>query len=241
MSKPHPLLRILIALVVAFCMTGLVASSATAQTTPEDYGDTVHVIQPKPVLQQGRFALTPRAGLTINDSMYRNFMVGASANFHLAERFYLGGLFQWYEFGESIDGPTQAFRDVRSATDADADAPFLNWAAGAEIGFVPIFGKFALFNRSIVYYDVALSAGGVYADSSSILEPVGNQGPGGTVSVSTRLFLSDWMAVNFEVRDVIYMGNVINTGSVLSHSVTAGLGLSLYLPTSFEYSEARAR
>ncbi len=222
-------------------MTVLAASSVMAQATAEDYGDTVHVIQPKPVLQQGRFALTPRAGMTINDSMYRNFMIGANANYYLGERFYLGGLFQWYEFGDTIGGPTQAFDDLNSTTQAAADAPYLNWAAGAEIGFAPIYGKFALFNRNIVYYDISLSAGGVFTDSSSIQDPAGNDGPGGTVSLSTRMFFNDWMAFNFEIRDVIYMGNVINEGSVLSHSVTAGLGLSLYLPMGFEYSEAHAR
>lgn len=239
MAKAHPIFRTFMALVLALAATATLTTSALAQETPEDYGDSVHVIQPKPVLQQGRFALTPRAGITVNDSLYRNFMVGASGNFHLGERFFLGGLFQWYEFGETIDGTSQAFDEVQSTTGAAADAPYLNWAAGAEVGFVPLFGKFALFNRSIMYYDVSVTAGGVFLESESVQNPAAEQGPGGTASVSARLFLNDWMAVNAELRDVIYMGNVANVGSVLSHSVTAGLGVSLYLPTSFEYSEAR--
>lgn len=239
MAQAHRIFRYFTALVMALAMTATLGASAFAQGTAEDYGDSVHVIQPKPVLQQGRFALTPRAGLTINDSLYRNFMIGANANFHLGERLYLGGLFQWYEFGETIDGTTQAFDEVHTATGANADAPYLNWTVGAEVGAMPLYGKFALFNRRIVYYDVAVSAGAAFVESESVRGSGADHGPAGTISLSTRFFLNDWMAVSAELRDVIYLGSVMNEGDVLSHSVTAGLGISLYLPTSFDYSEAR--
>lgn len=231
MSKTPVLIRFFAASAVVMASMAFM-TTAVAQTSAADYGDSIHVVQPKPVLQKGRFAVTPRVGMTVNDALYRNFKVGASANYHLTERFYLGGLFQWYNFGDLIGGETEVSRTVNAETGAAVDAPYLNWAAGAEVGFVPLYGKFALLNRGILFYDVSLTAGGVFAEAASLNSAAGAGGPGGTVSLSTRLFLNDWMAVNLELRDIIYT----QSGN-LSHSVTLGAGMSFYLPTAFEYSE----
>ena len=235
MRQSCHLLRLSIAALIVASILAL-AATAVAQETPENYGDTIHVIQPKPVLQQGRLNLTPQLGMTINDAMHRNFKVGAQASYHFTERLFLGGLFEWYDFGGIIGGETQAYRDVNAATGATVDSPFLNWSAGGELGFVPLFGKFALFNRGIMFYDVAVTAGAAYTNSSSITNPLLNEGGvGGTISLSTRLFFNEWMAMNIEIRDVIYQGNVQGQSGVLSHSVTASAGMSFYFPTAFEY------
>lgn len=231
MHDTSKLLRYFSAIIVVVSSVGL-ASVASAQTAVGEYGDAIHVVQPKPVLQKGRFSLTPRVGMTVNDAVHRNFKFGATANYHFTERLYAGALLQWYNFGDLIGGETQASRSVNAETGARVDAPYLNWAAGAEIGFVPLYGKFSLLNRGVIFYDVSVTAGGVFVESSSLMSAGNNAGPGGTLSISSRFFLNDWMAVNVELRDVLYLQN-----SALSHSVTLSGGLSLYLPMSFEYSE----
>lgn len=229
---------------VFFAVIALTTSTAVAQTSQQaEFGDTIHVIQPKPVLQKGRFNLSPRLGVTVNDAIYRNFNVGANANFHISERLYIGGIFHWYDFGDFLGGVTQAYRDVQTETTGSVDAAYLNWAGGLEVGFVPLFGKFALLNRGIIFYDVSLTAGAVFADSSSVSAPaLSNSGPGGTISLNTRLFLNEWMAVNVEVRDVLFSGRLRGqAGGVLTHSVSLGLGMSFYFPLGFEYSDSTAR
>lgn len=236
MVKPYRLVGLLSAVAIAAATMALTSTAAAQEGDPEDYGDTVHVVQPKPVLQKGRVNLTPRFGMTINDAIHRNFKAGVHADYYPTERFYVGALLEWYDFGGILGGDTQASRHAAGETGAQIDAPYLNWAAGAEVGFVPLFGKFSLFNRGIIYYNVALSAGGGWTDSSSLLTPGSQGGPAGTVGLTTRLFLNDWMALNIELRDVIYMGTV-RGGDALSHSATMGAGVSFYLPTTFEYSD----
>ncbi len=227
-------------------LTLFVASPAFAQdddVEATDYQDTIHVVQPKPVLQKGRFDLSPRIGMTINDAVHRNIMVGAGANFHFTERVYAGALLQWFNFGGVLGGATQTFRDVNAETRGTIDAAYLNWATGAEVGFVPLFGKFAFLNRGIIFYDVSLTAGALFVESSSLSAPAARQnGPAGTISLSTRMFLNRWMALNVEVRDVLFMGTLRGVeNQVLTHSVTLGVGMSFYLPTTFEYTESVAR
>lgn len=229
-------------LVAISALMSLVASSAIAQddVAATDFEGAIHVVQPKPVLQKGRFDLSPRMGMTINDAVHRNIMVGATANYHFTERVYAGAVLQWFNFGGVLGGPTQNFRDLNAETRATVDAAYLNWSAGAEVGFVPLYGKFALLNRGIIFYDVSVTAGALFAESSSVSTPAASQaGPAGTVSLQGRFFLNRWMAVNLELRDVLFMGTLRGIDSaVLTHSVTLGLGMSFYLPTTFEYSDS---
>lgn len=203
----------------------------------EDYEDTIHVIQQKPVLQKGRFDLTPRFGVSVNDSMYRHFKVGGNANYHFTENIYLGGLFEWYDFGESLGGLTASFKESQDATRSTTDASIVNWNGGLELGYVPIMGKFAFVDSFIIYYDVAVTVGGAYLDTKTIAL-AGSQGTfGGTASLSTRVFFTDWLALNLEVRDMIYSADLRGQQGALTNLVTVSGGLSFYLPTSFEYSE----
>ncbi|RAL23752.1 hypothetical protein DL240_06240 [Lujinxingia litoralis] len=225
----------------ALCSAAAVSAPAAAQESVQQFSDTIHVIQRRPVLQKKRLDVSPRFGVNVNDAVYRNFRVGANANFHFSERFYAGLVFDWYNFGDVLGGPTQTFRDVDSEARARTDAAYLNWAGGAELGFAPLVGKFALFNRGLFFYDVSISAGALFANSASIARPGGTSGLAGTAAVTSRVFLNDWMALNLEVRDTIYSAQLRGVSEgVLTHSVSVGAGVSLYLPTSFEYSDSEA-
>ncbi len=209
-----------------------------AQQKQQKFSDTIHVIQRKPVLQKGRFDIAPRIGVTFNDAIQRNFRVGANANYHFTERFYVGALFDWYNFGGVLGGQSTAFEEIGTETKTNAEAPVLNWAGGLELGFVPIVGKFSFFNSAILYYDVGITAGGVWTDSASVALPSSKGGAGGTISLSTRIFLNRWMAVNLEVRDVMYMASLKGmTEKSLSHAASASIGMSFFLPTAFKYSD----
>ncbi|TXD37820.1 outer membrane beta-barrel domain-containing protein [Lujinxingia vulgaris] len=217
----------------------VLSASVSAQETVQEFSDTIHVIQRRPVLQKQRVDLTPRFGVNVNDAIYRNFRVGANLNYHFSERFYAGAIFDWYDFGEVLGGPTQSFRDVDTEARASTDAAYLNWAGGAELGFAPLVGKFALFNRGLFFYDVSVSAGVLFANSASIARPSGQSGLAGTAALSTRVFLNDWMALNLEVRDTIYNAQLRGLpDGALTHSVSVGAGVSLYVPTAFEYSDS---
>lgn len=220
------------------CVALLLSVPGQAQQKQQKFSDTIHVIQRKPVLQKGRFDLAPRIGLTLNDSIQRNVRVGGNANYHFTERFYAGALFDWYNFGNVLGGPTSAFEEISNETNTNADAAVLNWAGGLELGFVPIVGKFSFFNSAILYYDVGITAGGVWTDSASIALPASKGGFGGTVSLSNRIFLTRWMAVNLEIRDTMFMASLKGLSEKsFTHVASASFGMSFFLPTAFEYSD----
>ncbi|MFP4600217.1 MAG: outer membrane beta-barrel domain-containing protein [Persicimonas sp.] len=240
MIQPKLSPKHLIGFVVGMLVFGSALPLFAQDDTRQDFDDTVHVIQRKPVLQKNRFDLVPRIGMSVNDSLYRHYKAGVNGNYHFGERVYLGGLFEWYDFGDLIGGPTDAFRETQNETSASADAAVINWLGGMELGYKPIVGKFALFDSAIMYYDVALTAGGTYIDAESVALSGGSGKFGGTVSAASRVFLNDWLAVNFEIRDVIFSADLQGSPGALTNIVTVAAGASLYLPTSFDYSEPGA-
>lgn len=206
------------------------------------FKDKIHVVQKKPVLQKKRLEIAPRFGLSFNDPLYRSFKVGANLNYHIAERFFIGGTVDWYNFGGALGGTTDTYEQVISQTSTAPDTPVPLWSAGAELGVVPIFGKFSLFNNRLGFYDIGLTAGGVYANSQSIALPIASGGPGGTVSVFTHLFLNEWVSVNFEIRDTIYTASLQGADSrALSHAVTVSGGLGFFFPKRFKYTEPEGK
>lgn len=228
-------LLVLTTVVASLC--SLAAADAHAQQVRAKFDDKIHVVQPKPVLQKKRFELAPRFGASVNDDIYRHFKVGVQGNFHIAESFYVGGMFDWFDFGDALGGVTPSFEAIANQTGASADTPVVKWAGGLEVGFVPFVGKLSFFNSAIVYYDVAVTAGGAYINAESLGLPGAAGTPGGTVSLSSRFFINRWAALNLEVRDLIFTQDLVGSSGALANVVTVGGGLSIYLPTAFNYSD----
>ena len=98
-------------------------------------------------------------------------------------------------------------------------------------------GKLSLFNSAIVYYDFAISAGGVWISGASLAIPSATGKPGGTVGLTGRFFTNKWIAFTLEVRDLIFMQDLEGVTGALSNVVTFSGGFSFYLPTTFEYTQ----
>lgn len=210
---------------------------AAAQETRQEFDDTIHVVQRKPVLQEGRFDLVPRIGVTFNDTIYRTMKAGINANYHISEKLYVGGIFEWYDFGEALGGRTKTFESVQDQTSTTADAAVINWHGGLELGYKPVVGKFALFNSGILFYDLGVTVGGTFVNSRSVALPTAKGGPGATISMVARVFLNDWMAVNLEIRDVIFSADILGASGTIANVASVAGGVNFYLPTSFEYSD----
>ena len=214
---------------------GLFPSYAMAQDTSGD-DDEIAVVQRKPVLRKGRVEFTPQLGWTVNDSLIQQFELGGQLNYHASEFLLFGADFGWFDLGE-LGGVTDEYIDVLDKTSSSPEVVELKWWAGGHVGIVPIYGKFAIFDSAIVYYDLSVMLGGGYMTHvTGIGEETG--APGGDIGVQFRIFMNKWLALTANIHDRIVPVE-LKSGSSIAQFVTVNFGTSFFLPFGFEYTTAR--
>ena len=215
------------------------------------------VVPRKAFLKGGRFEFQPFTGITVNDSLIRHFVLGVDLNYFLTDVFWIGLQGQYF-----IHQLTNQEELVGSEYNR---APTLNqylYGGALNFGYVPIYGKFALFNRSILSWEIWASAGvGVTFTKVIPRDPANdalafqNTDITPNVGIGSRFFLLDWLSVNFALRDYLIPdkfeplpdGGTITTSaqakaqaqSELVQNVMFYVGVGLYLPTKFQYKTPR--
>ena len=205
------------------------------------------------VVRQGRFELNPFWTFSLNDQFVSHPSAGLAMNYYLTQDLAIGVRGQSY-WGLNVDSSFN-FENRRATRVAVPLNEYL-WGASANVTYVPIYGKFAGFQKFIFSYDVYGTAG-VSALSTRpipVIDPNNRNFDygvriGANVGVGLRIFFSRWFAMNLEVRDTIYpellenltvAANPIDKATwdgdtKLTNNVEAGIGFTMFFPTTFEY------
>jgi outer membrane beta-barrel protein len=236
------------------------APKANKTTSTGSWKDIV-VIPRKAFLKGGRVELQPFAGITINDNLIRHYVFGLDLNYFLTDVFWVGLEGQYY-----IHQLTNEEELLGSEYNL---APTLNeykYGGALNFGYVPVYGKFALFNRSIISWEIWASAGiGVTMtkviprDPSNSALAFTNTDLTPNVGLGGRFFLTDWLTINYAFRDYILPdkfeprpdGALANpqittsaqakaqAQSQLVNNIVFSVGVGFYLPTKFQYKTPR--
>jgi outer membrane beta-barrel protein len=191
----------------------------------------------------------------VNDNLIRHFVFGADINYFLTDALWVG--LQGQYFVKQLETQTELLGLQFNRTST------MNrylYGGAFNMGYVPGYGKFALFNRQIIHWELWISAGfgatftevisrnpadqATKAFKNTALTP--NAGLGG------RLFLTDWMTVNIALRDYIIADKYeplapclnrddckAHADSALVNNVMVYAGVGFYLPTKFTYKTPR--
>jgi outer membrane beta-barrel protein len=227
---------------------------AARPTTTLSWQDIV-VVPRKAFIKSGRFELAPFTGVTVNDNLIRHYMFGADLNYFLTDVFSVGIQGQYF-----IKQLTNQEELVGLQFNRASSLNKYLYGGALNFGYVPVYGKFALFNKSIVHWEIWASAG-VGATVTEVLprDPANqskafkNTDLTPNVGIGTRLFLLDWLTVNVALRDYIIPDkfepnpNVYpdaatakaNADSQLVNNVVLYAGVGFYLPTKFTYKTPR--
>jgi len=236
------------------------APKAARPTSTLSWKDIV-VVPRKKFLKGGRVEFQPFAGITINDNLIRHYVFGLDLNYFLTDVFWVGLEGQYY-----IHQLTNEEQLLGSEYNL---APTLNkykYGGALNFGYVPVYGKFALFNRSIVSWEIWASAGiGVTMTEVIPRDPANsrlaftNTDLTPNVGIGGRFFIADWLSLNYSFRDYILpdkfeprqngaMANPEITTSAeekaqaqsqLVNNIVFSVGVGFYLPTKFQYKTPR--
>jgi outer membrane beta-barrel protein len=161
------------------------------------------VVPRKAFLKGGRVELAPFSGVSINDNLIRHYAFGADITYFLSDVFSVGIEGQYY---------VKAFTPTEENVGLQYNRiPTLNrylYGGSLNFGYVPVYGKFAWFNKQILHWEIFANAG-VGATVTEIIP----RNPGldswknnlltVPVGIGARFFLFNWLTVNFALRDFI--------------------------------------
>lgn len=234
--------------------TNVVKAGPVAKT-PLSWKDILVVVR-KPFLKARRTELLPLVGTSVNDNMIRHYTLGGQLSYYLTDVLAVGVEGHYYvkSFREPFDLVARQARRLPTINQ-------LNWSGALDFHYVPVYGKFALFDKKLVTWEAFFTAG-IGAGQSEVV-PRDTKYPGFTnllimpnVGASMRFFLAKWMTVNVGVRDYIFYDKFeptdrsptmnatadeakANADGSLINNVMFQVGISFWLPTSFEYTTFR--
>lgn len=192
-----------------------------------EYREQIRVYQQKPFMKKLRFELAPVFGLSVNDPLIWQYSVGATGRFHIDERFSIAASYRKYFHSDrDIQGT------VEDAYGVYPEIRYRDWYAGGDFAYVPLYGKFIIFD-AIVQIDGYLTAG---AGAMRTWEE-GTEGDtliSWNIGVGARFIFTEWLALNFELRDYMYI-EPYRSGDSFINDVVLQTGLSFFFPVSHDY------
>ena len=237
------------------------ATAATAQkeevTTARLSWEDIVVVPRKGFLKRHRVELAPFTAISINDTLIRHYAFGGDLTFYLTDVFSVGVQGQYFLKERSERESLAGYQFNRVST-----LNRFKYSTSLVFGYVPGYGKFGLFNKYIIHWDVTLNAGigmiwteiiPVNPDSKNY-PAFGNLDIMPHFGISTRMFVTDWLALSIGLRDYIFLDKFENlnrkqgedaatakkTGQdSLTQNVMVFVSAGFYLPTSFQYKTPR--
>src|SRR5688500_11303643 len=144
-------------------LADLTAEGDTTDEKSEDLGpreqevaEEIYAVQRMYVLRNGRFELAPSMALTVNDQYVSHPALAVALNYWVTNVLAVGASFLWYQ---GIESESDLNFSVRRST--RLAVPITEYQLGAHLNFtyVPIYGKFTMFNDAIFQSDSYLVGG----------------------------------------------------------------------------------
>jgi outer membrane beta-barrel protein len=232
-----------------------VVKTGEVKKTPISWKDIIVVIR-KPFLKVRRTELYPMVGTTMNDNMIRHETIGGEFAYYLTDVLAIGVEGQYYvhSFQEPYDLVARQARRLPTVNQ-------YNWSTALDFHYVPVYGKFAVLDHRLITWEAYFTAG-IGVGQSEVV-PRDKAFPGFTnlliepnLGANMRFFLAKWLTVNLGIRDYLFIDKYEPTNRSATMNATAAdaqahadsafvnnimfqIGLSFWLPTSFDYTTFR--
>jgi outer membrane beta-barrel protein len=227
-------------------------------------------------LRSSRLELGAGAGTTLSQDFYHSVLIDLKVGFHITDWLSIAGVAGFTlanidtGFKDSVLSSLDPSSTTRAPTRSDATASMnkISQLLGAQLELTPFTGKYSLFGKLFAHYDFYAFVGpgalnytadapacpdnGQVAPATVPITPVAGCGVTGlkigvNTGVGLHSFINQFLALNFELRDVVAPNNaagrdVNGDGKVDNGDLSWGstfiatLNVVLYLPTAPDIS-----
>lgn len=236
------------------------AGGRDAPVRGEEAHEEIYAVQQIYALRINRVELMPSVALSLNDPFVSHTGVGLALNYWFTNVLAVGLNFIWYD---GLENESDLNFFVRRSTRLAVPVSAFQFLANLNFTYVPIYGKFAMFNEFIFQYD-AYVVGGIglmRTRPRPVVDPEVRDFDFGerisfNVGIGLRVFVTRWLAVFAELRDYMYLETLENLNVELGaarnnpetwvqsspsfvNNVTAHVGLAVFIPFDFSYNQPR--
>lgn len=201
---------------------------ASAQCIDEAIRDELNArrryrgVRPRLFQKAGRHEISVMGGVYSADLLSSSYLLQAGYTFHVTEALGLEAGFAYTRADSELVRIIEADRGVSLLRE---DAPVLIYQA--HLLWSIAYGKMRWFGSSgITRFDLYLAIGGGITDNQTARGLTFSGGLG------MKLYLADWFALRFDVRDQVLQQEVLGESRIVNN-VTATLGLSVFVPFGF--------
>jgi outer membrane beta-barrel protein len=222
----------------------------------------IYAVQQQYVIKAQRFEIMPYFEVTLNDQFVSHNAPGLALNYYITQVLAVGVNGNWYG-GLNADSDFN-FQNRRAARIAVPLNEY-QASGDLNFTYVPMYGKFAGFGDFIFHYDAFIDGGLglIRTRPIAVIDPdnrvfTWNNLINFDVGIGFRIFFNRWLAAILEVRDLMYFEKIENIAvstaplsspngplnqstwydkdSHFTNDVQMQVGLSIFLPTSFDYT-----
>lgn len=252
-------------LAVSLIFAATIAAPLAAQAQRRSPLADAPAIRKRLELRSTRFELSAGVGTTVNQAFYHGLMATVRAGFHFTDWLSISGIgaFNVASIGTAFqsrvvetlpddnEGRTPSSGEARSAWNKTS------MGLGGQVELTPFTGKFSLFGKFFAHYDFYFFGGPIYVnlaaagsnpadvcgtgDATHCL--VSGSKIGATYGVGFHSFFNRFVALNVELRDMLFKDNpagrdvngdtrVNDADLTWTPHLMAIVGLTLYLPAT---------
>jgi outer membrane beta-barrel protein len=222
----------------------------------KEIAEEIYAVQRMYVLRNGRFELAPSLASTFNDQYVSHPALAVGLNYWVTNVLAVGASFLWYQ---GIESESDLNFSVRRST--RLAVPITEYQLGAHLNFtyVPIYGKFEMFNEAIFQWDSYLvgGVGMMRTRPVAVIDPAVREfnfdwRVAFNAGIGLRVFVTKFFTVFGELRDYMYLEKLesldvqlgdaradrttwIDQEATLTNNVMVHVGVTLFFPFTFEY------
>lgn len=205
-------------------------------------GDRVKAVQRKGFLKRHRFEISPLFAATVNDAFYQKVGGGLRVAYNFGDTFALALRGAIYQNEDLKLAPlrTDNVREGKVAFQSQLLSSQIYRSAMVDGIWSPIYGKAAWLDRSIVHFDLYLTAGFGLVWSATSFDSGNEAGLGphlaADVGAGLRFYPLEWLALEAGMMLTLYPDQPMETvPGTIQKVLAANVGVSFFLPPSFEY------
>ncbi len=223
---------------------------AAAQSKSDAFAGKIPPVSGQLYRTSGRLELTVGGAMSLNDAFFSKYFGSARLVYHFNEFWSAGA----YGSGGTAVASNSSTLCSSTTGCGNAEKEML-WQVpgkikavlGLEAAWTPVYGKLGILAEQIAHFDLSIIAGPDLvvhdevvsaADAAILAANGGTPGTrstiGGHFGVAARRFLSLWMALRLEVKDLVYGVEVPNNaqlGTDIQNQIFTELGVSFFFPT----------